>query len=609
MSATSSLSFQPWGQGKSEELSLQDVLARVALERGAFRDVSEASLQEEAAAEGALELSESSTSSDDEEEDPEQDDGKPKTRAELYAAKGEMLQSIHTAENDILMALDLVSFLETKDNAVAGQTTMSPALKSNGIPPGSLGIDLWQRLPVDQALEAQNEAVAFNTHMESLSQSVDNLLGAAKRLEDNVRRETQYWDQILSLSEQGWDICKLPGQGKRLGVRYGFSDSAAEFSGRGTAALNSDADGNIVVERGVWSKPKILRVVLKRGGVVVGTTKRLLSVDSAETSLDTRMRRARDSLFDEELYHEMLRESRVMISFGVRTTGSSIKLSTDTNDPGRASQLSFELVPLDDPLISSVPERDQDSFSQACLVLARLLLSQGHRDRMRKRTNVPQPLTDRKDDRPALPILRPILTFLLHRSALLGIEGYLSDADKLFGSACVDISGQRATLGVANLADAAGLGGLTRMFLQPWISEAIVTIAAPDSESSSIKIRLETFVGRNAFGTTYTVAKEGQKPYKVNTLDEMSEACDGCLASTLAVAIHERAGKDWNVSEKEALLTKNDKWDTQYVWLRFDSKSNTLSLTCDTRQTIWTGDVEKPGANQSLWKSAIEFLG
>ena len=116
MATMTALSLKPFARGAAEETALKDVLARVNLERGHFRHITEASLQAEAAGDGALELSES----DDEDEDEGKEDvdlvkGRPETREDLFKAKVEMLQHVGAAEQDILMALDYVSLLMSKD--------------------------------------------------------------------------------------------------------------------------------------------------------------------------------------------------------------------------------------------------------------------------------------------------------------------------------------------------------------------------------------------------------------------------------------------------------------------------------------------------------------
>jgi len=420
-----SLSFRPWARDVAEESSLKDVLARVHLERGHFRDITEASLQEEIAREGALELSESEDEVEEDDEAPEggKDQGKPTTREDLYKAKFEMLQHVAAAEQDILMSLDFISLLLSKQ-APQANTTISPVLKEK-VPSGTLGTDIWQRMPVDKAREAQDELLATSVKMDALRRSADSLLSAATRLQDNVRKETQYWDQILSISEKGWNVCRLPGH-HRLAVRLGFNDSAPEFSRRGIAALNTDSDGNITLERGVGSRPQAVRVRIRKMGKTIGSSKLPPLLERGESTLESRITHARDSLFDEELYHEMIRESRSIGSLGVAVEKSAITFKPDVAGNENVPEIAFELVSLDEaqPDLSR-GEDSEDTLAQAIALAVRLLLTQAHRERLRTRSQVPPPMSDKKEEQPLLPILRPIMSFVLHRSALDQLNNYM----------------------------------------------------------------------------------------------------------------------------------------------------------------------------------------
>ena len=232
-----------------------------------------------------------------------------------------MINQVAIAHNEIMMAVDFVSLLESEHVAHAAQT-MSVALKE-AVPNKTLGTDLWEHMPVDEARLAQDRLLARNVKMRSLQQSADAILGAAKRLEDNVRKETQFWDQMLSISSKGWSICRLPNS-KGLGVRYGFSESSAEFSRRDIAALNSNEDGSVSLDRGFGTKPTGLKITVSRNGQVAGRSSLPSTSDESETTLEARIRHARDSIFDEELFREMMRESRTMASQALQ---SEVKLS------------------------------------------------------------------------------------------------------------------------------------------------------------------------------------------------------------------------------------------------------------------------------------------
>ena len=606
---SNTFSFQPWTRSNAEEQSLKDVLARVNLERGHFRDITEASLQEEIAAEGGLELSESEEEDEDEEDGEEAQKGKGKSamREDLFKAKYEMLASVAAAEQEILMSLDFVSLLLSKDAPKQAQSTISPFLKET-VPLGSLGTDLWQRMAVDKARNAQDELLAANVRMKGLQHSADDLLSAASRLQDNVQKETQYWDQILSISEKGWNVCRIPGQQHRLGVRFGSSESVSEFSRRGIAALSASSDGSIALERGIGSKPKALHAVLRKNGKVVGSSKLPSIPDADKTTLEARIRYARDSLYDEELYHEMIRESRTLAPLGVGMKGSALRFGSSPM-VGTGMHVSLDLVSLgEDHGLNIHPSSEEDALAQAIILAARLLLSQGHREKLKNRSEIPPPMSDKqKDEGPTLPILRPIMSFVLHRSAVDQLNAYVETVTSLLGAAHVNITDQSARYGLPKDAVIDSTEALVTTLMQPWISEAMLNIASHEGDMI-FGFKIETTLA-HAFGSVFTITVPScSEVYRFETIDEFLAATDSNLASALASALAPKIGDEWECDEPEALLTKDTRFDekSQAMWVTLDSGSKTLSLNSLVKKVLWR--AEGDSSLTGFWDAYREVL-
>jgi len=597
MAATTSLSFF---RPSAEEPLLKDVLARVNLERGHFRNITEASLQEEVAGEGALESSESEDEDDDDEkEDGEQAIGKPPTREDLYKAKMEMLQHVAFAENEVLLTVDFISLLLSKEAPALATSTMSPALRAD-VPIGTLGMDLWHRMPEDKARKAQDELLATNVRMESLQKSADSLLVAANRLQDNVRKETQYWDEVLSISEKGWNVCRLPGQQHRLGVTFGFSESSPEYSRRGIAALNVGSDGNIALDRGIGAKPKALRVQLRRNYEVVGSSRVPFLPDDGETTLEARIRHARDSLFDEELYQEIIRESRSQASLGVTTQGTAVCFSPAQGDASDATEVLLELVSLDDLDSQLTVSHPQDALAQAIALSARLLLTQAHRERMRERSDVPPPLSaEKREEKLILPVLRPIMSFVLHQSAQTSVNAYLGQVAHLLSAAQVENKCEQAGFSFGDTASLSNAESLIAKFMQPWVSESRLETRRPDKVAVEIKIRFETTLAYD-FGTTFTLTTSTQRNFRFSLFSELREATDAALISVLAQALAATAGEGWKCNAREGMLTKavDDGGKGGSAWVSLSGRAGMLSLSSLVKKASWS--VEGESEQKSL---------
>ncbi|EMC92672.1 hypothetical protein BAUCODRAFT_257649 [Baudoinia panamericana UAMH 10762] len=599
-----SLAFRPWPRNPPQGGSLKEVLGRVSVERGHFRNITEASLQEEVAAEGALELSESE---DDEAVEGQRDAApsiaKPATREDLYKAKYDMLQHLDAAHNDVMLALDFVSLLLSKDNKQAA-STISPALK-NEIPVGTLGIDLWQNMPKDRARETQDELLSTKVRMESLQNSANSLLAAANRLEDNVRKETQYWSEVLSIADKGWNVCRLPGQQRRLGVTFGFSESAPDFSRRGVAGLNPGPDGGVALDRGIGVKPKALRVQLRRGGAVVGTSPIPTLAEGGETALEARIRYARDGLFDEELYHEIVRESRSLASLGVNVEGQAVSFKSQPTAEGLV-ECRFELISLDEADTPPSPDERQTYLAHAISIAARLLLSQAHRDRLQKRQEIPLPLSGNKEERAVLRILRPLMAFMLHDTAIGQVNSLVTCAQSLLTGAKVAHEVERASFQPPTLEDAVTSEALMAALMKPWLSQ--ITLSLRDSEQ--VVLKLETTLA-SRFGTLYSLDGPFHKQaYRFDSFLEARQAFDEVLASVLADLLYPALGEGWKCNIREALLTKSTSAEgaEAAIWITVNSETGSLALSSPTKKINWaSGDSSNP--NQSLLEACKELVG
>ncbi|KAM0703394.1 hypothetical protein Q7P35_009333 [Cladosporium inversicolor] len=591
------LAFQPWPLEKPEPPNIIDVLARVQVERGQlFRNITESSLQEEIAADGAF--SPDQSTSDDEDGEAERNestkDGKPVSREELQRAKFDMMQQVGIAHNEIMMALDFVSLLET-EHATQAQHTMSQALKDS-VPPKTLGTDIWAHMPVDEAKQAQDRVLARNVKMRSLQRSADDILGAAKRLEDNVRKETQFWDQMLSISGKGWSICRIP-RTKRLGVRYGFSESASEFSGRNIAALNSNSDGSISLERGFGSKPTGLRVSVVRDGQVVGKSYLPSTSDDSETTLEARIRHARDSIFDEELFREMTRESRTMSSMGVTMRGQTIRLPTVGDDGSDSTEILLDLVPLDQETGSQINTANpDDAVAQAMALAARLILSQAHREKLDKRSEVPLPMAERNEEKAIMSILKPLITFSLHKSSLHAVNAYIDNIAAVLSLAKVEVTPSHAAFQLSPSTQISNASDLVSVLKSTFVSTAHITLKAPRDEVD-ITITVESSLAQTQdMASTFILSVPDEQPLRFDSIEDLAPLIDIAVALILAAGLQLAADGNWNLDKREALLSleDNSQSERKHVWVVVNGHEGRMGLSSLQKKLAWQTGQDLP---------------
>jgi mediator of RNA polymerase II transcription subunit 17, fungi type len=89
---------------------------------------------------------------------------------------------------------------------------------------GTLGADKVQDSRATKAQRHDNRRIAKGWKLQGLTDTVDSILTSAARLEKEIEKETQYWEQVLAVNENGWAICRLPQERHTLGVRFGFAE-------------------------------------------------------------------------------------------------------------------------------------------------------------------------------------------------------------------------------------------------------------------------------------------------------------------------------------------------------------------------------------------------
>ncbi|KAL9028547.1 MAG: hypothetical protein Q9196_003098 [Gyalolechia fulgens] len=217
-----SISLRAWPpQDKSKE-SVPYLISRINGQRGSFRNITEASLEEEVRSVEAGEVDTIEGTKDE----PATEDGQDATTKgdDVVKAREEIIKQISAATRASTYALEFVSLLLSRYASKAAESTISPSLRAI-VPMGSIGAEIMQERPRSQAEKTTEALIGLGWRMQSLARSADSLLKSASRLEQEMARETTYWQEILAAKESGWSLCRLPGEGHTLGVRFGFGEA------------------------------------------------------------------------------------------------------------------------------------------------------------------------------------------------------------------------------------------------------------------------------------------------------------------------------------------------------------------------------------------------
>ncbi|XP_014560487.1 hypothetical protein COCVIDRAFT_34425 [Bipolaris victoriae FI3] len=601
MDSLNNVTLRPWPATEKEELTQEDLLIKIeqlASERGHLRNITEQSLQQDIDA-GKHVPDGADDAIKQEDKDKETDAPSRQEQVEkVFKAGQEMYSHLEWAKFAATNALDLVSLVLSQDPNKRSLNFFSPTFReqglNQGIPLGSFGMSRENhehriRKPEEQQrlqdVEARQEVVAQGARMDALDSSVDEILKAAKHLEKEIRRETKYWHQIVSVSDKGWPIQRLRQNVRHapFAVRYGLPEASDHFKARGFAPLQMDKDGSIILDPALALKPKILRVRISVDGKITGTSQISIDTELANQSLEKSIQLARDSLFEEELYYEMSLETRQLLAYGVEFRDSVIYV--DAPQMGSLSQnrkLLIDCVPRDDPIPNN-QSREYDWLAKNIAESLRLLLAHEHSMRLYRRSQLPPPLTGKPREKQPPPLLRTLLAVLYHIEGVDSLHAYLGFVAKTLRSAGLDVTLETtrenswaALVGSLEASSKKGISAtdqLFEIFMKPFGGTATLTLPTSNgAQSETLSIVTRTIIGQPTFGTEH----------RLNLPSTLSSDLGLFQQQKFATVEELKSYLDWILSLHVAhRLLKND----------YSSRAQTRSQ--DARLSIRTKDAKK----------------
>ncbi|KAI5309756.1 RNA polymerase II mediator complex subunit [Ascosphaera atra] len=291
------------------DLALQ--IAQINAQRGSFRNVTEAALKEEIE-QAKTRRRQGKGKEKDEENTGEKDESSGSKDAAAIGASDDRTEELYNGRNEVLAF------------AIA--------------PLGSIALDHTQEPPdpaEDSAAQLKVEdtrTVARGWKSANFSAASKKLSRAAERLGKETEDEDAFWAEIMRIKESGWTVMRAPRERNVLSVRCSSMQAGKDFRDRGLIKLRRGADGKVVLDQGLdASGPRGLRVRVERNGKVVGKSNpmwlerlRVATSKGEKIDVDERLKIKRDTLFEEELWYELGRETRALLGYNA-TLGPMIK--------------------------------------------------------------------------------------------------------------------------------------------------------------------------------------------------------------------------------------------------------------------------------------------
>ncbi|KAL5337223.1 mediator of RNA polymerase II transcription subunit 17 [Aspergillus crustosus] len=535
MADSFSIPLRPVIEKRDRPDTLPRDIAQINAQWGSFRELNEATLRQK-----IEEDKHKDPWADEDEGEKESDELDASERKDqLYKRRAEIIQFALQAHMEASFALDFVSLLLSKYNPRQAETSMSPFLKS-AAPLGSLNSEVINPPSRPESALKNIKSVSRGWRLQNFSSAASKLLNASSRLDKEVVSETKYWNEVLAVKEKGWKVCRLPREGQALGVQYGFLEATPIFRDRGLAALRRTDDGSLVLDKGlVPHKAQGVRVRVKHGDRIVGCSKVCRPSQGAE-SIETRILQARDTVFEQELFHEVMREARILGSQKVTTRHNLVQVPVSDEQ-----EILLDLVDWDQDRESELDaSSEEDVLADAISHSIRILLTYAHRQNAYRRTQPPPPLTPKRRPIPEYQLLRPIMAYLQHKAHVQWLESLMSDLGRVLESAglqCDFQTTQFSSIGALqpnNLVPR--IEALVGAFLAPSESTFSATLLTPQT---SYRVRVRTSSAVPPFGTFYEISAnlpqlpEVQPPGRVGLQDEVAPIITHLVMLDIAAAI------------------------------------------------------------------------
>ncbi|RGP70166.1 calcium channel yvc1 [Fusarium longipes] len=406
------LSLRPPPVADRKPQNIAEFITRVNTQPGGFRALSEAKIREEIAEENATNGDSQQKDVDMVEGDEDEDEDQDATR-DPQEVRMEMFKNLDIAGNTALLTLDFLSLLISKQNPTQAGVTLSQGLRDMvGI--GTIGADKLDNSPVTFAKAQEQENIALGFTLMQTNKVRDAAEAASSFLQKEVTAEGKYWEDIVAVQKSGWSITRVPSERHTLGVRFGFSEGmltpAPEYRNRLAPMRRGAADGTVQLDCGkLGGISERVVVTYEKDGRITGRSA-LPAETAADAPLEEHVLEARNTIFSQELWHELTREARTLAAYDVKPDGS--RLTYDI-DPASKSRIILELVPLG-TYASSDDSLPDNHIAEAISLALHVLLGYAHRQNELLRTRPVPPHIPRPRGQQIHHLLRPIIARLMH---------------------------------------------------------------------------------------------------------------------------------------------------------------------------------------------------
>lgn len=364
--------------------------------------------------------------------------------------------------------------------------------------------------------------------------------------------------------------------------------ASPEFRDKGLAALRRGVDGEIDLDLGSnISLSESLQVRVVQNGHTLATSAIANRATIEIEPVEVLLLKARDCIFDAELYHELYREGRNLANRGVTCLSDGIAVPLDDDKILRVEMV--ENYQTDEESMTLDPEYAEIPHFMATAL--RILLCHAHRQNYNRRTKPPPPYTGKKTTRPYPTILRPVLCHIQHRLAVKSLVSSLAHQQSNLAEASIEWdfgppvnefnlaeslkpnSPNESYAFVEFLVDALCATIVTKFKVKNKLGTFELTISVgTHANATGYKINIDTFAERSLIA-------ELPRELELRTLAEVLEHIQHIILLDLVTTIANQPSSKWeSTSPHCGELTTAETEDGFYQLIRLSFDNDGLGL-------------------------------
>ncbi|KAG0040643.1 hypothetical protein BGZ82_000064 [Podila clonocystis] len=211
------------------------------------------------------------------------------------------------AQGEIRIALDVLTTI-----IASYQTANIKDSQQYPLPPGTLKCEYVTKATVPLSNQISSEKLALGSKKNHLRKASQILMQGAENLKKVMENEDQFWEGALRLRKNNWSIGSKTGGAAPRVNRLGSGSQLSVYYGFGDVPLNPDAE-NSNIELFIPNQTgKVVVVSLVMRGTEYCRGSRKEKPATSKTTLHSQLLSAQSSLFDAELFQDLVKEARIM---------------------------------------------------------------------------------------------------------------------------------------------------------------------------------------------------------------------------------------------------------------------------------------------------------